>query len=369
MPTPGARRRPTWQECAVGSAARVLSITTLCLAVAFGGALVPAGGAAGASERPSYGWPLKPCDRQHAVRGHLGAPRTIFTKPLEDAGLHGPGRVSFHNGVDIVARAGKAVYPVVSGEVRRISGGLAVVTDEGREFRYQHITRVARPGQHVIACRSVLGYVQERKEHLHFVEVDRGKVVNPLARGRMTPYVDTTKPRVESLRLIGADAQGLGEVELQRQAAAQAFHARSEPLTLRGRVRVSARVHDLPTLPVEWPTEWAQMETLPLVPTRVELTLRPVGTSRVAYRLRSRANFRNTVPDNDGFWRVYRRGTHQNWPVIGGLWHKRMPGTYLFRLPWLETRHVPNGRYVLKLAAYDSRGNRGWIRVRVRVKN
>lgn len=328
---------------------------------------MPSAGAA--RDRPAYGWPLKPCDRQHAVRAHVGAPRTIFAEPLGERGLEGPGRVSFHNGIDIVAEAGKAVYPVVSGVVRRISGGLAVITEDQREFRYQHITRVARPGQQVVACRSVLGFVQQRREHLHFVEVDRGKVVNPLKNGRLLPYADATKPRVESLRLVGASGLELTAAEIDRQAAAHAFRDGGDPVVLRGRVRVGAEAYDLPTLPIDWPREWAEMNIVPLVPTRLELTLRPARSSRIALRLRSPANFRDTVPTNEHFWRVYRRGTHQSWPVIGGQWYKRMPGAYLFRLPRLDTTSVPNGRYALKLTAFDARGNRGWLRLWVRIRN
>ncbi len=319
--------------------------------------------------RPSYGWPLKPCDRQHAVRAHLGAPRTIFDEPLHDGGLDGPARVSFHNGIDIVAPSGKAVYPVVSGTVRRISGGLAVVTDDGREFRYQHISRRATPGKRVEACRSVLGFVRERKDHLHFVEVDRGKVVNPLSSGRLRPHSDRTKPRIDTVTVGGRRADSGWSTDVDRQSAAHSFREGEGLLELSGHVRVGAQAYDVPAIRVHWPEEWARMRRLPLAPAALELTLRPAKQKRIVARLASFADFVDTVPANELFWRVYERGTHQNWPVIGGRWHKQMPGTYRLRFPWLDTRDLPNGRYALKVTAFDARGNRGWLRIWVRIAN
>src|SRR5438034_8776441 len=55
----------------------------------------------------SYGWPVRPFDRQHPVRGSFGDPRTVFTAPPTTAGvLRGAGQFSFHEGVDISAPNG-----------------------------------------------------------------------------------------------------------------------------------------------------------------------------------------------------------------------------------------------------------------------
>jgi len=333
------------------------------------GGLAAAAANPNARDRPAYGWPIEPCDQQHPVRGHFGAPRTIFAEPLSHEGLYGPGRVSFHNGIDIVAPAGTAVYPVVSGVVRRISGGLAVVADDGREFRYQHITRLARAGERVRACRTILGYVQPRKDHVHFVEVDRGKVVNPLMARHLRPYVDMTQPHIDAVRLIHGRAASAQTTTVERESAASAQVGHEDVIEVRGRIRLGAEAHDLPTLPIDWPREWATMRVIPLVPAVLEVTLRRPGPHKVALRLRSHADFTDTVPLNEHFWRVYRRGTHQNWPVIGGRWHKRKPGAYHFRFPRIDTRKLQNGRYALRVTAFDARGNSGSLRVWVRVKN
>ena len=322
-----------------------------------------------ARDRPAYGWPVAPCHQQHPVRGHVGAPRTIFDRRLGDGGLDGPGRLSFHNGLDIVARAGTEVYAVVSGTVRRISGGLAVVTDDGREFRCQHITRVAKAGQRVVACRTVLGHVQRRKEHVHFVEVDGGRIVNPLVGGRLKPYSDRTRPQVDSVRLVRGRGASWRDTVVDRRAAARAFERGGDVVELRGRVRLGAEAHDVPTLPIEWPRGWAEMDVIPLVPAVLELSLRRPGKAKAALRLRSKVDFTRRVPLNEHFWRIYRRGTHQNWPVIGGRWHKGKPGAYHFRFPRVDTRKLPNGFYALRVTALDASGNDGSLRLWVRINN
>src|SRR5205823_9682270 len=85
-----------------------------------------------------YGWPVKPFDRQHPIRGAFGDPRTLvryqpfgITRPL-DGGAH-----SFHNGVDIVAKRGAPVYPVVSGKVV-VARARRIIVDagHGRTFQY-----------------------------------------------------------------------------------------------------------------------------------------------------------------------------------------------------------------------------------------
>src|SRR6478752_2410249 len=70
----------------------------------------------------SYGWPVKPFDRPHPIRGAFGDPRTVFTvAPTAGGVLTGPGLFSFHEGIDISAPNGAAVYPVRDGRVTTAS--------------------------------------------------------------------------------------------------------------------------------------------------------------------------------------------------------------------------------------------------------
>ena len=84
---------------------------------------------------------------------------------------------------------------------------------------------------------------------------------------------------------------------------------------------------------------------------------RPWGA--VVLPWRAAVDFRGLEPGNGAFWRVYGRGTYPNGPVFGGQLYKRMPGRYVFRLTptGLDTRRLPNGSYVLAVAASDIRGN------------
>jgi hypothetical protein len=51
----------------------------------------------------AYGWPVKPFDRPHPVRGSFGDPRTIFFGLPSAAGLRGDFNCTFHEGVDVSA--------------------------------------------------------------------------------------------------------------------------------------------------------------------------------------------------------------------------------------------------------------------------
>ncbi len=73
------------------------------------GALALAGGAS------AYGWPVRPFDKPHPIRGGFGDPRTVFLLGFLADPWSGPGSFSFHNGIDISAPAMAPVYPVTSG--------------------------------------------------------------------------------------------------------------------------------------------------------------------------------------------------------------------------------------------------------------
>src|SRR5919202_3855047 len=103
-----ARRRPR--------ARRTAKLALLCTLLAT---------AALTSSAPvaAYPWPIKPFNQAHPVRGNFGDPRTYFSWLATTAGLNGPGTFSFHNGIDISAKAGTPVYPVASGVAHVLSAG------------------------------------------------------------------------------------------------------------------------------------------------------------------------------------------------------------------------------------------------------
>jgi murein DD-endopeptidase MepM/ murein hydrolase activator NlpD len=284
----------------------------------------------------TYSWPLKPFDRQHPIIGFFGDPRTVFDEPLALGGLYGPGEFSFHNGVDIAARAGTAVFAVASGTVHRLSGSAIVVRSSGgRFFQYYHLREAVSEGQYVIAHQTVLGYVLAWARHLHFGEITGGRPLNPLLPGNLTPYRDRTRPRVTQILFRAPDRQPV------------------DRFALHGRVEFVAQAYDTPPLHA---LRRKGFDVTPAV-VRWEVTTR----DRIAVPETTAVDFYRTIPRNADFWRIYARGTYENAPGIGRHRLARVPGRYLFRLtpePF-DTRSLPDGTYVLRVTAEDERGNRG----------
>ena len=211
-------------------------------------ALVSAGSA------QAYSWPLKPFNRQHPVGGNFGDPRMTFLLTLGQNGLEGPGAFGFHNGIDIHAKPGTPVYPIASGRAHLLSGTAVAVRTPGRPtFQYFHLKLAVHNGQSVRRHKTILGYITVWAKHVHLSEIAHGRALNPLERGRIAPYVDTTRPRVSSV--VFRDMHG---------------HELSS-LGAHGRIDVFADAFDLPEpLP-------AFTLRLPVSPAEVSWTLRRAG--------------------------------------------------------------------------------------------
>ena len=218
------------------SAAAALGLAAIFLAIAVGPAAATRTGTHGTS---SYGWPVKPFDRQHPVRGGFGDPRTLFSgPPTQRTLLSGRGQFQFHDGVDISAPDGTAVYPVMSGTVASVVPhwpGLTVATPDGRVFEYIHIVTRLRVGTHVDAGVTVLGRILHGCGHVHLTELAAGAPVNPLAAGHLGPYRDTTKPMIRSLTFRAGVGFG------QRDARAASRPDRADRRRQRHRQHAGAR--------------------------------------------------------------------------------------------------------------------------------
>ena len=98
---------------------------------------------AGTSLGSLYGWPLKPFDRAHPVRGYFNDPRIA------------PKSKAFHFGIDISCPNGTAVYATLDGVVRLESFRPEVVAIVGRddrtELQYWHIRPAVANGERVRA--------------------------------------------------------------------------------------------------------------------------------------------------------------------------------------------------------------------------
>jgi murein DD-endopeptidase MepM/ murein hydrolase activator NlpD len=302
----------------------------------------PAGAAA-------YPWPVKPFNKAHPVRGNFGDPRTIFSLSLFTRGLEGPGDFQFHNGVDISAKDGTPVYPVVSGKVNLIEDGteIAVRTDDDRVFQYFHLVPAVFEGQDVVAKRTVLGYVARTFGHVHLTEIRGFRVWNPLARGGLAPYADSTKPRVTSVFM-----------------RAEGSIAPLDPLGVCGTVSIVAEAYDWPTLKV--PGTFAGF---PVSPALVTWSMRKVGAGVLQPDIPA-FDVRTGLPPKPEFWDLYARGTYQNAPRFANRQFNLMPGRFLYNLNTaFDTRTVANGVYQVSAAAEDERGNRTFLNQRFTIVN
>jgi hypothetical protein len=259
----------------------------------------------------SYGWPVKPFDRQHPVRGFFCDPR-----------VGNGGQKSFHFGVDVSAPDGTPVYAVEAGTVH--VGGtqdLAVVGAE--EYAYWHIVPAVRAGQHV-AKHALLGHIADTWGHVHLAERRSGQYWNPLRAGALTPFEDYGAPVVDR---IVAERRG----------------SPLDPRSLARVVDLIAEAHDNPPIPAQPP--W---HGLPVTPALLRWRLSHRGTEVVPWKIV--ADFRSTLIPKSRYAVVYAPGTRQN--------HPNAPGLYRFWLArkW-DTRQHRDGAYRLDVEAADIRGN------------
>lgn len=297
-----------------------------------------------------YHWPVKPFNRAHPVRGGFGDPRTVFHAPPTPGGvMTGQGSFSFHQGADISAADGTSVYPTASGTVTRARGNRVTVNcGDGREFQYWHITPAVVVGEHVTVSKTVLGTILRGSGHVHLTELQDGRAVNPLARGHLAPYADTTTPSVDSISLAGADRT--------RELFAN---------FVRGPLDIIVVAHDTPALRV--PGIWGGM---PVSPALLTWRIQDLGGAVIVPGTIA-VDFRSTVPRNRAFWGTYARGTYQNMSIFGNHYSWRQPGRFLFKLTSapLDTRAIEDGVYDLVVTATDVRGNSSSASLRLTVHN
>lgn len=283
-------------------------------------AIAAAALATAAPAQAAYGWPLQPVHKQHPVRGFFGDPRI---------GGHDEAHGAFHFGIDISAADGTPVYAAIDGVVSIHPGRPNVVTvlaGVGAAHEYWHVIPAVRGGARAIAGRTVVGHVQAPWGHVHFSEVRGGVYVNPLRRGALSPYRDSTRP---TIHVIGFERHGA---------------AVGNRLT--GRADIVVEAWDQPPLAV--PAPWAGK---PVTPALVKWCL--VGRGRLAGpRCRIAADFREALPQPP-FASVYARWTRQNHP-----WTRGGRGRYRFLLARnLDLRGLADGTYRVVVTVSDTAGN------------
>jgi hypothetical protein len=292
-----------------------------------------------ASAASAYSWPFKPFHQQHPIRGFFGDPRTVYENGVLAGGFEGAGFFSFHQGIDIAAPNGTPVYPVMSGIAHYLGASVLNVSVgqvQGNDvtFQYFHITPIVGEGEHVIAKRTVLGYVEPPFGHVHLTEIDGSHAVNPLQKGHLSPYADHTRPTIR----LTTFSNSAGAIQT--------------PLGLCGRVQIAVDAYDRPPLAVP-----GSFNGLPVTPALVEWTVHRLN-GKVAIPLRVAADFRTTLPPNAKFFDTYAKGTYENSPRFGTQQYTSMPGRYLFLLaPNFDTTQLPNGVYSVTVRVSDVRAN------------
>lgn len=286
-------------------------------------------GLAFARTASAYGWPVKPFEKPHAIRGTFGDPRYH---------LDGEGSLSaFHFGVDIVAPDGSPVYSVEPGVVvRRHSDSVTVGRSSGRRFGYWHIRPVVKSGTH-IRLHQLLGHVIKGWGHVHFAESLRGAYRNPLRTGALTPFPDHTVPTIASVQILTATG------------------APADDAHIAGSIDITADIYDTP--PIAPPAPWNLAR---LAPASVWWDLLNASGTLVESDLA--ADFDFALPLNALYSSIYAPGTYQNKPY--------RPGQDIFWLAnALDTTTLPDGTYTLDVEAADTRNNIGTATVPLTIAN
>lgn len=271
----------------------------------------------------AYGWPVKPFDRMHAIRGSFDDPRFHVATDMKTYS-------NFHFGVDIAVPDGTPVYAVEPGIAVRGPQSVSLRRPNRREFGYWHVRPVIHTGEHV-KLHQLLGYVIPGWGHVHFAETVAGRYRNPLRKGALTPYKDPNTPVIDSIAVEQVDGHALQSVTAG---------------ALSGTVAIIADAYELPAIPPAPP--WNRVH---LVPSLVRWRLIPSDGDPPTPWLVS-ADFRYRLLPESMFSTVYAPGTYQNKP--------NRPGDYRF---WLtqsfDTTSIADGSYTIEVQASNMAGTTG----------
>jgi murein DD-endopeptidase MepM/ murein hydrolase activator NlpD len=335
----GARRRLAVMFLLAGAIGGGALAGRTAIPVQSSTAAAPASSASAEARNSSYGWPVKPFDQQHPVRGSFGDPRSVFNgQPTRHGLMTSSCACSYHQGIDIAAADGTPVYPVRSGVVQIVTHEWIQVDSEGGSaFQYWHIGPLVRVGQHVEARETVLGRILRASGHVHLTELQNGNAVSPLADGHIGPYTDTTTPTVGAITFRASDT---GPDLL--------------PEYLHGRVEMVASASDTQAIPV--PGKWTG---LPVTPAKLTYRIRSFPAKQVVIAETTAMDVSHTLPSTSDMWHTYARGTHMNMVKMSVHRYWYNPGVYLFKLSptAFDTNRLQDGVYELVVTAWDTAGN------------
>ena len=309
------------------------------------------------------GWPVRPHDRPHPIRG-------AFLDPRPD-----PARGAvYHDGIDIAVRDDRPepgaprgrthrVYAIEGGLVTAATGpGVRGLVDAGH-FRYEHVEALVQAGDTVTAGQPV-GWTWFDTWHVHLGEFvvtpDGGRiVVNPLRPGgKVRPYVDDAPPDIREIRYYTPATPAWQRRPNTTVALLPQAGARLAKTALRGVVDVRVQVAD-PQSFVGWFADLPWLAA-PHHPFRLAVTVTRVADGAVVL---DRDVFRSERMLELPAGQHFAPGTDQNLPANACMRRhaeQRCDGIYWFRVfprPYWDTRRLANGRYRLRIRAWDVNGN------------
>lgn len=319
------------------------------------------------------GWPVRPHDRQHPIRGS-------FLDPRPDPEL---GAI-YHDGVDIAVRDDRPESGAPANRTHRVyaieGGPVSLATPRGARgfvrighFGYGHIDPVVQAGE-LVAPGQHIGWTCKDDWHVHLTEflLTTGAPlrVNPLRPGgKIRPYVDTAAPAIRELRFYTLASPAWTRRPTTSVARFPQAGTRLARDDLGDRVDVRVRVSD-PQSFIGWFEELPWMAA-PHHPFRLAVSVVDLETGRT---VRRREAFRAEQVLDQPASRHFAPGTEQNLPASGCMRRHaelRCDGVYWFRLfplGW-DTTQLPDGRYRVNVRAWDVAGNLASARVEVTLAN
>ncbi len=321
------------------------------------------------------GWPVRPHDQQHPIRGSFLDPR-----PDPERGA------VYHDGVDVAVRDDRPEKGAPSGRTHRVyaveGGPVFLATPRGvrgfahiGHFGYGHIDALVASGESVTPGQHI-GWTFEGDWHVHlseFVFASDGTrlPVNPLRPGgKLRPYVDRAAPLIREIRFYTPATPTWKRRPNTSVARLPPSGQRLNREALLGRIDVRVRVDD-PQSFIGWFQELPWLAA-PHHPFRLSVAITRLATGRV---VRRREVFRAERLLDLPAGRHFAPGTEQNLPAHGCMrFHGsiRCDGIYwirLFPLRYWDTTRLPDDRYRLVVRAWDVAGNLSKADVVVRIAN
>ena len=319
------------------------------------------------------GWPVRPHNRQHPIRGS-------FLDPRPDPIL---GAV-YHDGIDIAVRDDRPEQGHPLNRTHRVyaieGGPVGFATPRGQRgsvrvghFRYGHIDPVVTQGE-IVAPGQHIGWTCRGDWHVHLGEVvltaGEPLLVNPLRPGgKIAPFVDTAPPEIREVRFFTMarpawTRRPQTSVALLPQAGQRIARDR-----LFGKVDLRVRAHD-PQSFSGWFADHPHLAA-PHHPFRLAVSIVEARSARL---VRRREAFRAEQVLEQPAGLHFAPGTEQNLPANGCMQRHatmRCDGIYWFRAfpeGW-DTRRHPDGRYRVRVRVWDVAGNRAEASVLVTLDN